>query len=322
QSSRVLRAILVVAFAFSCSAPALADGAIAVVPLDGLGVEQVELEKLDHALADEVKALAIDSIAHDDVLRANKECNGDAKCLVNIGKDVHAGRVLAGSVGMAGDELHISLKVVDVVLAMEVGAVDDQCPADQAEQRVRAATMKLLAPDKYNTSGAILVSTPLAGAEIVVDGVKRGTTPLFGPVDGLAPGRRDVEVRYPGKTTWHGFVDVGIDEPERLDIVDKDGVLTQVPHAPKTAAPVESGSGLSPFVYVGVGVAALGVVALAGAGFAYSDAAESEAAFRLKPNSADKDRNQDAVLAYGILLGSGVGAVVVGAGLAVIMGLE
>jgi hypothetical protein len=128
--------------------------------------------------------------------------------------------------------------------------------------------MKLLAPDVYNRSGALLVDAGASGAEVIVDGVMRGTTPLFGPIDGLPPGRRDVEVKLAGTKSWRGFVDVGFDEAYRLDLAVKDGALVEVPHG---GGSVGNGGGgpdgeLPVFVVAGTAALAVGVIAALAAG--------------------------------------------------------
>ena len=314
---------LCVATAAPAPAPAAEpnDVDLALVPLDGLGVDGALLAKLDAAVRAEVRDLGVSAAA----VRPEKDCAGDVACLVAVGEKAHAVRVLAGSVGLAGDEVHLTLRLLDVGLKTELKSIDDAAPADQAERRIRATAMRLLAAEKYNTSGAIFVSSPLAGCEVVVDGVPRGTTPLFGPVDALAPGRREVEVRYPGKTSWRGFVDVGFDQPEHLDVAEKNGALVQVAHedaVSSAGAPSPSSSAVLPLV--GAGVAAVGAVGLVGAAVAYASAEDAYHRFHDQGHvsQAVLAQNGNMSVAYGILLPAGIACVAVGAGLVALSVVE
>lgn len=270
---------LVVAFALavlslSLSTPSWAQAderTLAVVPLDGLGVDPGLLDKLNAALRAQVDKLELPAVSHDEVKAAHDQapCDADVTCLARLGQSVGARRVLAGSVGVAADEVHIALKVIDVASGTESKPLEDTAPADQAEKRLQATALKLLDPERYNASGSLVVKLALSGAEVVVDGMPRGTTPLFGPVDQLPPGRRDVEVRYAGLKSWRGFVDVPFDEPVRLELAEKAGALVEVPRgdAPTTAAPAPTA--LPALTLAGGGLLAVGAVAFVGAAVAY-----------------------------------------------------
>lgn len=245
---------------------------LAVVPLDGLGVDPALLDKLNAALRAQVDKLEVAAVSHDEVKAAHDKapCDADVACLARLGQSLGARRVLTGSVGVAADEVHIALKVIDVASGTESKPLEDTAPADQAEKRLRATALKLLDPERYNASGSLMVKLALAGAEVVVDGVPRGTTPLFGPVDGLPPGRRDVEVRYAGKKSWRGFVDVPFDDPLHIELAEKDGALVEVPHGNASSTPpAVSDKGSPVLALAGGGLLAAGVLAGIGGGVAY-----------------------------------------------------
>lgn len=304
-----------------------AQARLAVVPLDGLGMDPALLEKLDTGLRAEVDKLGVASIKHDDVARAHRArpCDGDVGCLAALGKGLSATSVLAGSVGLAGDEVHVTLKIIDVPSGTVSKTLDASAPASQGARVVKSTAMRLLRPDEYNTSGGLLVNVKLSGAEIVVDGILRATTPLFGPVDGLTPGRRDVEVRYAGRKSWRGFVDVPFDEPARIELAEKGDALVLVPRASTAGGPkVQPADEVPVLTMVGAGVGIVGVAAGIGAIIAYTSA---DSAFRQGHDSGDVDpaliqQNQNASLAYGILLPVSLGCLVGGGGLLVFSLME
>ncbi len=316
---------------FLCAGAAFAQSEkVAVVPLSGLGVDDATLEHLDHALRGELSDLGIDVAGRDKVKAAmSSPCEGQLDCLVRVGAAVGASEIVTGSAGLAGDELHVTLKLIDVGLKIERKSLDAAAPADQAERRVRETAMKLVRPERYNQSGSIELNTPLQGADIVVDGVPRGRTPLFGPLEGLAPGRREVEVRYAGAKTWHGFIDVAFDQPYQLDVVLKDGAVAQVPHGTAVSVAVPDhprpGKAKSPqripvLAVVGAGVGVAGVAALVGAGFAFASASDAfqKGHDQGEASSGVINQNLTMSVAYYALLAAGVGALGGGATLAAV----
>jgi hypothetical protein len=321
--------ILVVALALVVvsiirAAPAAAQpeiGTLAVVPLDGLGADPALLQKLDGVLRAQVDRLELPAVAHDVVkaAHARSPCEQEVLCLARLGEAVGAQRVLAGSIGFAADDAHIALKVIDVASRTESNVLEERAPIDQAERRLRETALKLLSPRRYHESGSLVLSLPLAGAEVIVAGLPRGTTPLFGPIDRLTPGRREVEVRYAGLKSWRGFIDVPVDDAVRLALAVKEGAIVEVPRddasrVPAGAAPAEP---QRPLLLVGAGVAAAGVAAGVGAAISFVLA---EAAFTRAHDEGDLsfvDDNEAARAAYAVLLPVGVLATAAGAGLVI-----
>lgn len=276
---------------------------LVVTPLDGLGVDEKVMRRLNATLAQEVKGLEGYEAVH-----ADRSCDGEVACLQALGKERSAARVLAGSVALLEDQLHIALKVVDVVGgAGEPKAVTDTAPLDLADTRLRASVLKLLAPDKLDKSGSIVIAGGLTGAEIVVDGVLRGTTPLFGPIDGLAIGRREVEVRHPdAKEPWRSFVDLRFAEPRVIELVLLDGALQEVVSSEVVSAD------RSLVIAGGVGAIAVGVALGVGAIIAYDQADTFYK--RIHVANEVTTENIDAYGAYSALCGTLIVASVVAVG--------
>ena len=286
----------------------------AVTPLDGLGVDAALLAKLDASLVQRVNDLKLPTIDANAV-RGNASCAGDPACLKQLGEKVGADRVLAGSVGLAGDQLHIALKLVDVARGKESRAVEEAVPFDQADLRLRASATKLLAPDQYNKSGSLYVVMPLTGAEVLIDGRVRGTSPLAGPIDSLPPGRREVEVRYAGAKPWRSFVDLRFEEPHRIELDLVDGALIEVPpRAEAIAEPVVEEVN----VLLLSGIATLGVGVATGVGAIVAYNANEEAAGRLtdgKINAKNFDDHHTVFIVGGALTAATVTALAIGSGL-------
>ncbi|MBI1948178.1 MAG: hypothetical protein HYS27_20985 [Deltaproteobacteria bacterium] len=302
------------------STPALAEpDVLAVVPLDALGVEPGLLMRLDAAVRERVTASGAKEADPASVSRAAGErpCAGDAACLSALGKRVGAASVVAGSVGVAGDTLNIALKVIDVATGVEKRVEQGQAPLDQAEAAVRALAFKLLDPAGYNASGAISVDVGMPGATVLVDGAPRGTTPLIGPIGGLPPGRRAVEVRAPGVQPWRKFVEAPVDGVARIRLVQEGDLLVERAATAAGKAPTGGKVAVSPLVWAGAGALAAGVASGIGGAVAYGAAVGARDRFVGGERGSDViQENQTATLAFGVL--APLGLVGVGGGIALV----
>lgn len=291
--------------------------AVAEVPLDGEGIDPAFMERLNRALRDQVEKLGAVTVGHDQVREAHaaSPCGGDVACLTRLGAALGARNVLAGHVGVAGGHMHIALQVVEVGSGTQRRAVHLRVPVGEAEARVRALAVEALAMDAYVQSAALVVKTPLAGAEVLVDGVPQGATPLFDPIM-LPPGRRDVEVRHVGFKSWRSFVDVAFDETTTLSLEAREGAL--VPAAARAqapAAPVPQNPLRTTLAVAGAGVTAAGLVAGVGAAVAWGVAAETRARVYERGQLSLLDDHQTAVTAWSVFLPAAIVAVTVGGGL-------
>lgn len=317
---------LIVTLAALLSWPTLAQpAALAVVPLDALGVEPALLARLDAAVGERARAKGgrvADAAA---VSRANAErpCAGDAACLSALGKRVNASGVVAGSVGLAGDTITVALKIVDVASGVETRTEQGKAPLDQAEEQVRALAYKLLDPAGYNASGAIFVDLGVPGATVVIDGAPRGTTPLIGPIGGLPPGRRAVEVRAPNVQPWRKFLDAPVDGVARVRLVREGDRLVE--RAAGTGGEGKGGEkvAVSPLVWAGAGALAVGVGSSVGSAVAYGVASSARTRFVGGERGVEVlDTSNNARLAFGVLVPLAVVGVVGGVTLATIGMME
>jgi hypothetical protein len=233
-----------------------------------------------------------------------------------LGQKLGAERVLAGSVGGADDELHIALKIVSVAAGVEARSVNDTAPLERAELRLRASAIKLVRPDQFNKSGSILAVVPLAGAEVFVDGTLRGTTPLFGPIDDLPPGRREVEVRHPDAQPWRGFLDLRFGEPQRVELAVVDGALREVADSPPPGEITPQPPG-SPNVMLlsGIGAVVVGAGLGVGAMVAYGNVIDAGRRLQEEGTVVRREQLHATQAVYGTLLTATVVALAAGGGL-------
>lgn len=310
----------IVLSAFLLSSAAFAQGEVyAVVPLDALGVEPALLNRLDAVVRERVQAVGAREADPALVTRvaSARPCAGDARCLTALGRELGASRVVAGSVGVAGDTLNVVLKIVDVASGVESVSEQGQAPLDQAEAQVHALAFKLLDPAGYNASGAILVDVGVTGAAVIVDGVERGTTPLIGPIGGLPPGRRAVEVRAPGLQPWRKHVEAPVDGVARIRLAQEGNALVERALPAGGGNPGGGGKmAVSPLVWAGAGAAVVGVGCSIGAVVAYLSAEDARHRFEDGDRAAAVfGQNQTAATVFGALAPLGAAGIVAGVGL-------
>lgn len=295
----VVRTALLLSCLLTSPAALAFEVKLAVTPLEGNDVEESLRARLDDALAGELATLEMNTAL------VASGCALEPRCLAERGRALAAARVLAGRVSLVGEQLHIALTLVDVVTAYPSRAIEVVVAIAQAEEGLRAAASKLVAPDRYNKAASLAVNVPLTGAEVVVDGIRRGSAPMFGPVAGLAPGRRDVEVRFAGIKPWRGFIDLRFGEPHYLELHSIDGALIEVPSAavPAPRAPSAPPSCVRPILlWSGIGTAALTIVSAGGALMAYDEAGVALGGrYPGHVTSNDVDDNRAALLAFGSL---------------------
>jgi hypothetical protein len=164
------------------------DKKIAVWRFDALGIDpeivqrletlfRMELDRLDRQPMPTARAIERATTERE------RDCTGEEKCLVEIGKRLGVDLVVTGTVGSLGDNYVLTIKAVEVATAKSRNIQTDPLRGspDDLIEGVRVAAYKLLAPEQLH--GAVQVQTDLVGAAVVLDGKELGKTPL--PNQGL-----------------------------------------------------------------------------------------------------------------------------------------
>ncbi|HEX7836478.1 MAG TPA: PEGA domain-containing protein [Kofleriaceae bacterium] len=130
-----------------------------------------------------------------------RDCTGEDRCLAAIGKKLGVDVIVTGTVGQLGDNYVLTIKAVDVATARSLQKIQSdplRGQPDELIEGVRVAAYRLLAPDQLH--GAIQVQTDLIGAEVALDGVPIGKTPLpgNGVIGKLALGKHRLRVAAAG----------------------------------------------------------------------------------------------------------------------------
>lgn len=318
--------------AAATAAPDEAPERVELLPLEARGPAKEVRERLENLLRQETRRLP--GVLLSDRSSSSKVSCGfdDLPCLVDVGAKAGAQKVVRARVDKAANGYDLELKVVDVPARVEEGRLKERL---DKEPHAHAATVRrmvtqLLVPEHY--VGSLLLSVDQAGARVFIDGVHRGTTPLSGPIGGLAPGKHLLELRLAGRPALNRFVvirfgevtteSLSFDAPVKTTPPDGHGQgngtqSTAISQQVEVPVPEPAGVDESELVWLGAGgaVAGLGVVALGGAAVT---AAITFMPPSLPSNPTDKDI-ENAVTqrrmlwgTSGALVGMGLLAVAVG----------
>ncbi len=146
-------------------------------------------------------------------INRGKKCKGPSRirCLSKLGRywkadEVFIGLVTANSSSYVVDLALISVRGKQMSAEASVSVPDK---ADIISEGLRAATIKLLAPEKYH--GSIRIDYYHPDAKVFLDGFLVGITPLESPVFSVPPGKHKLSIRKPGSLEYRKIVDVKYD---------------------------------------------------------------------------------------------------------------
>lgn len=209
------------------SASAYADDRRTVLaPLATLGSESssVEIRAAQAAVAAGIGAVdGIELVSAEDMAKAIqaakrpqlRSCDGDTRCLAELGALLSAEQVVYGEVGGLGEAQIIYLKVVEVASAKQIrNTVLEMGGKATSEQATRAAAVRLLDPDRYR--GSLKIATTVKGASIFVDGELIAKTPAA-PIE-LEVGAHALRVTHPEFRDYVRFVDIDFGVPAAIDV--------------------------------------------------------------------------------------------------------
>jgi hypothetical protein len=218
-------------------------------------------------------------------------CGTDAPCLADAARRLKVRWVVAVGVGRFGDLWGLDVRVLDVAAGGEprVSSTTYADPGPDWTAAMRGALDRVL-PEALRHARAIAflsVSTVEPGADVLVDGVAVGAT----PVERLevAPGGHRVEVRRAGHAPSVREVKLAASERARVEL----------PLVPLGAA---ADRGPWPWIGAGTGAVALGaaVVLHASALAAARDANELSGPARTERHATAEDRLTTAAVLYGV----------------------
>lgn len=235
RSALISRLVMALALAGSASA-APAKRTVAVLALGGVGVPQEERVALEDSIRSalvgfdiNVQARAKTTSAFRQVQALGLACDfGAVECLVRVGAlgSVHV--VISGAVSAVPNGYELELQGVDVVSMKEIArqraGVPKQGP--QRAQQLEGILTALLRPDAWR--GSLLVTVPIRGASIVVDGAPRGFSPLSESIP-LTPGPHELYVGLEGFRSHRETVTIAYAQSFEAKVALIPGVSDEAP---------------------------------------------------------------------------------------------
>jgi hypothetical protein len=116
-------------------------------------------------------------------------CDGETRCLSQVGRRLGAREVLLLAVSQLGDVV-MALQRIDVSDQRVLGRYADSIVSGQNvdEARILGWLEQLYPPETFKRYGQIRITTDVSGAQVYVNARARGKTPLAAPLQVLAPG--------------------------------------------------------------------------------------------------------------------------------------
>jgi hypothetical protein len=199
---------------------------VVLAPLGTLGSEAkvAKNRSIQRTIATGIRAvpgmnLVADKTVRRAIKRAKKPelrvCDGEAKCLAELGKLLNARYVVYGEIGGLGKVRVVYLKIVDVARARELRSTTLELGgAQSAKTAARASAYRLLAPKSYK--GRLAVTVDVAGASIYVDGNHVAKSPA--KAIHLSVGTHALRVTHPEYRDFVRFVDIAFDTSAPVDV--------------------------------------------------------------------------------------------------------
>jgi PEGA domain-containing protein len=213
---------LAVAVLLLLATPARATETYALFRLDPLGIEPQIVDQLQRILRVELQRVVGKELPSEravaDVVAANPKlaaCTADPACLAPLAKALHVTRVVAGNVGGLADAYVVNLKLVDDT-GRELRRVSATLSgsAEELIDEIRVAAFRLVAPERLVGNIAILSDVP--GANLMLDGVDVGKTPLAGPLVNLPVGVHKLAVEREGFSSFAEDVPVRFEKTTQV----------------------------------------------------------------------------------------------------------
>lgn len=255
-----------------------AQAGIAFVGLQGLGVSNSQRANLERIVTRVLEDIGgpnlltpqqVREMLTDPDLDSLAQCMGQTRCLVDFGGISGSHVVLTGSVARFGDASMVILKLVDVLSDSEKASSQQKVHGDNdAElfEALRRQVVKLIDPDHY--AGQIMLSCPVTGAAVTINGKAAGVCPLAGPISGLFAGTHTVTVSMMGYRTFTAMAEVEIGETTSVQVeLQPLGVQTLIAADPAGGPTILTSGGPGTGTLIGsISLASLGVVAATVAG--------------------------------------------------------
>jgi hypothetical protein len=240
-----LRAIAAAAAALAAASARAGAPRLAVVTLDAPPQLQFTGKSVAEAFARQASAAGFEVLgpaaveeklgraAHAELVR----CGLEPRCLATKGAKLGVDRIVGGRLAQRAGSYRVALVQADAATGARLGAIERDIPvASRSLQKDVAAAAPTLLAGGQDATGVVEVVTDVPGAEVAIDDVHAGKTPLRREV---RPGKHKVKV------SREGFAEV---EPSWLDVKAGETVahrprLFEIPARDRPNASTSAGHG-------------------------------------------------------------------------------
>jgi hypothetical protein len=135
-------------------------------------------------------------------------CAGDPPCVVQVGDKIHVDEVILVGISQLGDVI-LALQRISVRTRSVEGRIAEALPpeTEPGDDTLLGYLRRLLPPEDFRRYGGIRVKASVSGAEVTLDGLVRGRTPLA-TLQVEAPRRYQLTVRKSGYIDFNATLDV------------------------------------------------------------------------------------------------------------------
>lgn len=154
-------------------------------------------------------------------------CGGDPRCVAEVGERLQVDEIILVGISQLGDVI-LALQRIGVRTHSVEGRIAEAISpeAEPSDDMLLGYLRRLLPPDDFRRFGGIRVKASVSGAEVTLDGLLRGRTPLA-MLSVEAPRRYQLKVRKAGYIDFDATLDV---QPDGMVEVTPD--LHRRPGAP------------------------------------------------------------------------------------------
>jgi len=135
-------------------------------------------------------------------------CAGDPTCVAHVGEKIKVDEVILVGISQLGDVI-LALQRISVRTRSVEGRIAEAISpeAEPSDDLLLGYLRRLLPPDDFRRFGGIRVKASVSGAEVTLDGLLRGRTPLA-MLRVEAPRRYQLKVRKSGYIDFDATLDV------------------------------------------------------------------------------------------------------------------
>jgi hypothetical protein len=135
-------------------------------------------------------------------------CAGDPPCVAQVGERIDVDEVILVGISQLGDVI-LALQRIGVHTRSVEGRIAEALPpgTEPSDDTLLGYLRRLLPPEDFRRYGGIRVKASVGGAEVTLDGLVRGRTPLA-TLQVEAPRRYQLKVRKSGYIDFNATLDV------------------------------------------------------------------------------------------------------------------